>query len=67
MNYDGIPEIILQRMKILDISMKQMAAALGMSVRNFYRRLEDPGTFKLDELEIVCEELGLKLKRLIKS
>ncbi|MBO5969263.1 MAG: hypothetical protein J6S14_12285 [Clostridia bacterium] len=65
MNFEAVPANILRHMRMLDISMKQMAASLGMSERNLYRRFQKPGDFTLEEVKKVCNECELSLIELL--
>ena len=67
MDFTAVPANILRRMRMLDISMKQMAASLGMSERNLYRRLKDPDTFLLGELSIICDVCKIKFNNLFRE
>ena len=64
MNFDAVPANILRYMRMLEISMEQMAAAIGMSRRNLYRRLNDPKTFTLEEISSVCKVCKTTLKNI---
>ena len=50
-------ERMLSRMVLYRIEKPEMAAAMQMSVKTFYRRLAHPDEFSLGELRIAAKKL----------
>lgn len=67
MNFQAVPANILRYMRMLGISMSEMAAKLNMSERSLYRRFQNPGDFTLKEVFIVCDLCGLTPNELLKE
>lgn len=67
MNPKAVPANIICYMRMLDISMDQMAATLKMSARNLYRRLKKPEDFTLGEIDKLMMELGIGFEELFKG
>lgn len=64
MNFDVVPANIIRYMRMLEISMAQMAAAIGMSERSLYRRFKTPKEFTLEEISTVCKVCKTTLKNI---
>ena len=67
MNFQWVPVNIERYMRLLDVSRKQLAAALGMSERNLYRRFQDPGKFTLEEMSIISKMFVVSFDKLLET
>jgi len=47
------------RMVEKDMTAEDLSRLLGLSVNSIYRRLNGRSPFTIDEVHIICEELGL--------
>ena len=52
---------IVGRMAYIGIANKEMAVKMGMHLRTWQRRLQNPGDFTVKELERVQKVLGVEL------
>ena len=62
-----LDKAIKKRMIDLDLRKPELAAALCMSTRSLYRRLENPDLFTVGELKRAAKKLHLPLARLMEG
>ena len=67
MNFNVVPANLQRMMRLLDVSPKLLAASIGMSERNLYRRFKDPSKFTLGELDTISRKYKISLDKILES
>ena len=67
MDFKAVPANIQRMMRLLDVSPKLLAASIGMSERNLYRRFRDPSKFTLGELDSISRKYNVSFYKLVES
>ena len=62
-----LEKAIKTRMVEIDLRKPELAAALCMSTRSLYRRLENPDLFTIGELKRAAKKLHVPLARLMEG
>ena len=67
MDFNVVPANIQRMMRLLDVSPKLLAASIGMSERNLYRRFKDPSQFTLGELDKISRKYNVSFDQLLEE
>lgn len=67
MDFKAVPANIQRYMRLLDVSPKNLAAAMGMSERSLYRRFKEPGSFTLNEIAMASKKLNVNFDKLLET
>ena len=67
MDFEVVPANLQRMMRLLDVSPKHLAASIGMSERNLYRRFKNPGQFTLSELDTISKKYKISFEKLMES
>ena len=67
MDFNVVPANIQRMMRLLDVSPKHLAASIGMSERNLYRRFKNPSQFTLGELDTISRKYKISFEKLTES
>ena len=65
MNFKAVTANLQRMMHLLDVSPKLLAASIGMSERNLYRRFKDPSQFTLGELDAISRKYKVTFNQLL--
>ena len=67
MDFKVVPANLQRMMRLLDVSPKLLAASIGMSERNLYRRFKNPSQFTLGELDMISQKYNISFEQLMES
>lgn len=67
MDFKVVPANLQRMMRLLDVSPKLLAASIGMSERNLYRRFKNPSQFTLGELGMISKKYNISFEQLMES
>ena len=67
MNFNAVPANLQRMMRLLDVSPKHLAASIGMSERNLYRRFKNPSQFTLGELDTISKKYNISFEKLMEA
>lgn len=62
MNHKEAVEEVRKRMRVRNISADEMADVCHVSVKTWYRNMNNSEMFRIGELERMCRYVGLKMK-----